>query len=67
MDWGLSSIVLLLRKEDDKWTMYWDAIKRFSPWATGAVIVILLTGLFNSTFLFPQSIPYLIRSMDWPY
>ncbi|MGE6348753.1 copper resistance CopC/CopD family protein [Bacillus mycoides] len=50
---GLSSIVLLLRKEDDKWTMYWDAIKRFSPWATGAVIVILLTGLFNSTFFIP--------------
>ncbi|MGW5981124.1 copper resistance CopC/CopD family protein [Bacillus mycoides] len=50
---GLSSIVLLLRKVDDKWTMYWDAIKRFSPWATGAVIVILLTGLFNSTFFIP--------------
>ncbi|HDR7648041.1 copper resistance CopC/CopD family protein [Bacillus mycoides] len=50
---GLSSIVLLLRKEADKWTMYWDAIKRFSPWATGAVIVILLTGLFNSTFFIP--------------
>ncbi|MGG0150921.1 copper resistance CopC/CopD family protein [Bacillus mycoides] len=50
---GLSSIVLLLRKEDDKWTMYWDTIKRFSPWATGAVIVILLTGLFNSTFFIP--------------
>ncbi|MDR4985102.1 copper resistance protein [Bacillus cereus] len=50
---GLSSIILLLRKEDDKWTMYWDAIKRFSPWATGAVIVILLTGLFNSTFFIP--------------
>ncbi|QWG66705.1 copper resistance protein [Bacillus mycoides] len=50
---GLSSIVLLLRKEDDKWTMYWDAIKRFSPWATGTVIVILLTGLFNSTFFIP--------------
>ncbi|PGY18801.1 copper resistance CopC/CopD family protein [Bacillus cereus] len=50
---GLSSIVLLLRKADDKWTMYWDAIKRFSPWATGAVIVILLTGLFNSTFFIP--------------
>ncbi|OOR55334.1 copper resistance protein [Bacillus mycoides] len=50
---GLSSIVLLLRKEADKWTMYWDAIKRFSPWAAGAVIVILLTGLFNSTFFIP--------------
>lgn len=50
---GLSSIILLLRKEDDKWTMYWNAIKRFSPWATGAVIVILLTGLFNSTFFIP--------------
>ncbi|WP_139265893.1 copper resistance CopC/CopD family protein [Bacillus nitratireducens] len=50
---GLSSIILLLRKEDDEWTMYWDAIKRFSPWATGAVIVILLTGLFNSTFFIP--------------
>ncbi|QWI60051.1 copper resistance protein [Bacillus mycoides] len=50
---GLSSIVLLLRKEADKWTMYWDAIKRFSPWATGAVIVILLTCLFNSTFFIP--------------
>ncbi|MED0970846.1 copper resistance CopC/CopD family protein [Bacillus paramycoides] len=50
---GLSSIILLLRKEDDKWTMYWDAIKRFSPWATGAVIVILITGLFNSTFFIP--------------
>ncbi|MES5894673.1 copper resistance protein CopC [Bacillus cereus group sp. RP43] len=50
---GLSSIILLLRKEDDKWTKYWDAIKRFSPWATGAVIVILLTGLFNSTFFIP--------------
>ncbi len=50
---GLSLIVLLLRKEDDKWTMYWDAIKRFSPWATGTVIVILLTGLFNSTFFIP--------------
>ncbi|PEC21403.1 copper resistance protein [Bacillus cereus] len=50
---GLSSIILLLRKEDDKWTMYWNVIKRFSPWATGAVIVILLTGLFNSTFFIP--------------
>lgn len=50
---GLSSIILLLRKEDDKWTKYWDAIKRFSPWATGAVIVIVLTGLFNSTFFIP--------------
>lgn len=50
---GLSSIILLLRKEDDKWTMYWDAIKRFSPWVTGAVIVILITGLFNSTFFIP--------------
>lgn len=50
---GLSSIILLLRKEDAKWTMYWDAIKRFSPWATGAVIVILITGLFNSTFFIP--------------
>ncbi|MDX7993385.1 copper resistance protein, partial [Xenorhabdus sp. psl] len=50
---GLSSIVLLLRKEDDKWSMYWDMIKRFSPWATGAVIVILITGLFNSTFFIP--------------
>ncbi len=50
---GLSSIILLLRKEDDKWTKYWDAIKRFSPWATGAVIVIVLTGLFNGTFFIP--------------
>ncbi|WP_433774668.1 copper resistance CopC/CopD family protein [Bacillus wiedmannii] len=50
---GLSSIILLLRKEDEKWTMYWDAIKRFSPWATGAVIVIVITGLFNSTFFIP--------------
>jgi len=50
---GLSSIILLLRKEDDKWTTYWDAIKRFSTWATGAVIVIVLTGLFNSTFFIP--------------
>ncbi|MGE6596969.1 copper resistance CopC/CopD family protein [Bacillus cereus] len=50
---GLSSIILLLRKEDGKWAMYWDAIKRFSPWATGTVIVILLTGLFNSTFFIP--------------
>ncbi|PDZ89132.1 copper resistance protein [Bacillus thuringiensis] len=50
---GLSSIILLLRKEDDKWSMYWDMIKRFSPWATGAVIVILITGLFNSTFFIP--------------
>ncbi|HHY2677270.1 copper resistance CopC/CopD family protein [Bacillus toyonensis] len=50
---GLSSIILLLRKADDKWTKYWDAIKRFSPWATGAVIVIVLTGLFNSTFFIP--------------
>ncbi|MEN8644653.1 copper resistance CopC/CopD family protein [Bacillus cereus group sp. BceL062] len=50
---GLSSIILLLRKEDDKWTKYWDAIKRFSPWATGVVIVIVLTGLFNSTFFIP--------------
>lgn len=50
---GLSSIILLLRKEDDKWTKYWDAIKRFSPWTTGAVIVIVLTGLFNSTFFIP--------------
>ncbi|MCH4566730.1 copper resistance CopC/CopD family protein [Bacillus sp. ES1-5] len=50
---GLSCIVLLLRKEDDKWSMYWDMIKRFSPWATGAVIVILITGLFNSTFFIP--------------
>ena len=47
--------------------MYWDMIKRFSPWATGAVIVILITGLFNSTFLFQQSTRYLIRSMDWLY
>ncbi len=43
---GLSSIILLLRKEDNKWNMYWDMIKRFSPWATCAVIVILITGLF---------------------
>lgn len=50
---GLSSIILLLRKEEDKWNMYWDMIKRFSPWATGAVIVILITGLFNSTFFIP--------------
>ncbi|MEI5917238.1 copper resistance CopC/CopD family protein [Bacillus albus] len=50
---GLSSIILLLRKEDDKWSMYWDMIKRFSPWATGAVIVTLITGLFNSTFFIP--------------
>ncbi|PNK37247.1 copper resistance protein [Bacillus thuringiensis] len=50
---GLSSIILLLRKEDNKWHMYWDMIKRFSPWATGAVIVILITGLFNSTFFIP--------------
>ena len=40
---GLSSIILLLRNEDNKWHMYWDMIKRFSPWATGAVIVILIT------------------------
>ena len=39
---GLSSIILLLRNEDNKWHMYWDMIKRFSPWATGAVIVILI-------------------------
>lgn len=64
---GLSSIILLLCKEDNKWHMYWDMIKRFSPWATGAVIVILITGLFNSTFLFQQSTRYLIRSMDWLY
>ncbi|WP_141555245.1 copper resistance CopC/CopD family protein [Bacillus sp. AFS033286] len=50
---GLSSIILLLRKEEDKWTKYWDAMKRFSPWATGAVIVIVITGLFNSTFFIP--------------
>ena len=56
-----------LRNEDNKWHMYWDMIKRFSPWATGAVIVILITGLFNSTFLFQQSTRYLIRSMDWLY
>lgn len=61
---GLSSTILLLRKEDNKWNMYWDMIKRFSPWATCAVIVILITGLFNSTFLFQQSTRYLIRSMD---
>lgn len=50
---GLSSIILLLRKEDNKWSMYWDMIKRFSPWATCAVIVIFITGLFNSTFFIP--------------
>ncbi|WP_141526746.1 MULTISPECIES: copper resistance CopC/CopD family protein [Bacillus cereus group] len=50
---GLSSIILLLRNEDNKWSMYWDMIKRFSPWATCAVIVIFITGLFNSTFFIP--------------
>lgn len=50
---GLSSIILLLRNEDNKWSMYWDMIKRFSPWATCTVIVIFITGLFNSTFFIP--------------
>ncbi len=47
---GLSSIILLLRKEDNKWNMYWYMIKRFSPWATCAVIVILITGLLTVHF-----------------
>ena len=47
---GLSSIILLLRKEDNKWSMYWDMIKRFSPWATCAVIVIFITGLLTVHF-----------------
>nr|WP_026049231.1 copper resistance protein CopC [Bacillus bingmayongensis] len=52
---GLAAIVLLLPKdhENGKWTMYWDAIKRFSPWAICAVIIIFVTGLFNSTFFIP--------------
>ena len=45
MDWRSIINYSSLRKEDDKWTKYWDAIKRFSPWATGAVIVIVITGL----------------------
>ncbi|MCI0763992.1 copper resistance CopC/CopD family protein [Bacillus sp. TL12] len=52
---GLASILLLLPKDDEKekWTKYWDAIKKFSPWAMGTVIVIFVTGLFNSTFFIP--------------
>lgn len=52
---GLVSILLLLPKDDEKekGTKYWDAIKRFSPWAMGTVIVIFVTGLFNSTFFIP--------------
>ncbi|MDM5188176.1 copper resistance protein CopC [Bacillus sp. DX4.1] len=57
---GLAAIVLLLPKSSinekgnkGNWSMYWDAIQRFSPWAIGAVIVILITGLFNSTFFIP--------------
>ncbi len=52
---GLSAIVLLLPKdhENGKWTMYWDAIQRFSPWAICAVILLFVTGLFNSTFFIP--------------
>ncbi|MED1596138.1 MULTISPECIES: copper resistance protein CopC [Bacillus] len=52
---GLSAIVLLLPKdhENGKWTMYWDAIKRFSLWAICAVILLFITGLFNTTFFIP--------------
>ncbi|PFK42044.1 copper resistance protein [Bacillus cereus] len=52
---GLASIFLLLPQDDEneKWTKYWDAIKSFSSWAIGAVIVIFVTGLFNSTFFIP--------------
>ena len=64
MDWWSIVHYSSLRKEDDKWSMYWDMIKRFSPWATGAVIVILITGLLTVHSLFQQSTRYLIRSMD---
>ncbi|MBC6974805.1 copper resistance protein CopC [Bacillus sp. Xin] len=52
---GLSAIVLLLPKEEgnEKWAKYWNTTKSFSPWAIGAVIVIFVTGLFNSTFFIP--------------
>ncbi|SDY73231.1 copper transport protein [Bacillus sp. 166amftsu] len=52
---GFSASIPLLSKDhkNGKWTLYWDAIKRFSPWVICAVIIIVVTGLFNSRFFIP--------------
>lgn len=56
---GLSAIVFLLPtsvKESHKkdWALYWDAIRRFSPWAMTAVAIIFFTGIFSSTIFIPD-------------
>ena len=57
---GLLGIAFLLPvdhagAEHDKrdWSRYWDAIRRFSPWAMAAVSIIFFTGLVTSTFFVP--------------
>jgi len=57
---GLASIIFLLpawndSRENEKrdWSRYWEAIHRFTPWATTAVLVIFFTGIINSTLFVP--------------
>ncbi|HDR6289200.1 TPA: copper resistance protein CopC [Bacillus cereus] len=55
---GVAAIFFLLsayhkekRDHDQDWTLYWETIRRFTPWALGSGAILLLTGLLNSTFL----------------
>ncbi|WP_425388069.1 copper resistance CopC/CopD family protein [Ectobacillus panaciterrae] len=57
---GIAAIVFILpagdtSKENDKrdWSLYWDAIRRFSPWAMAAAAVIFFTGIVASTLFVP--------------
>lgn len=55
---GIAAIFFILsayhkekRHDDQGWTLYWEAIRRFTPWALVSGATLLFTGLFNSTLL----------------
>lgn len=55
---GIAAIVFILsayhkekRDHDQGWVVYWEAIRRFTPWALVSGAILLFTGLFNSTLL----------------
>lgn len=54
---GVMAIAFILpagNKNKKDWSLYWDAIQRFSPWAMTAVTIILFTGVFSSTLYIPN-------------
>lgn len=54
---SVAAIVFLLSKQQEgkrDWSLYWDTIERFSPWAMTATITILFTGIFSITLYIPD-------------